>query len=185
MDDLVEVKDQVKNNIDEEESSKKKKDKNLYKPRRIVAPPENPFIYNKLGKDQKCKYCKQYGRNCHNIRYGGFLSAMVSCYYRESGPLYNKHDAAFLFVNAYHVLAEFEMYLDEIKLPCGSHTGNLPQCMTFDSLAFALKSVEWNIMWRVNNGFATMDSSSEEEDTEIVDDLNVEVKAAADGAKRG
>ena len=183
--DLVDVKDQDKNVIDEEQSSKKKKDKNSYKPRRIIAPPENQFIYNKLAKDQKCKYCKQYGRNCHNIRYGGFLSAMVSRFYREAGPLYKEYDAAFFFVNAYHVLAEFEMYLDEIKLPGSSHMGDLPQCMTFDSLAFALNSVEWNIMWRVHNGFATMDSSSDEEDTEIVDDLNVEVKAAADGAKRG
>ena len=181
--DLVQVEGEDKNDIDEEKDVKKK-DKNSYKPRRIIAPPENPFIYNKLGKDERCRHCKQRGRNCHNIRYGGFLSAMVSCFYREAGPLYNEHDAAFLFVNAYHVLAEFEMYLDQIKLPEASHTGQLPQCMTFDSLAFALNSVEWNIMWRVHNGFATMDSSSDE-DTDNADDSNVEDKPAADGAKRG
>ena len=178
------VKDQQDENEKEEDQPlKKKEDSNSYKPRRIIAPPENPFIYNKLGKDQKCRYCKQCGRNCHNIRYGPFLAAMVSRFYKEAGPLYNEHDAAFLFVNAYHVLAEFEMYLDKIKLPSGSHTGTLPQCMTFDSLAFALNSVEWNIMWRVHNGFATFDSSSDEEDTDIADDSNVELKPAADGAK--
>ena len=75
-----------------------------------------------------------------------FLSAVVARYHRENENNYNKHDAALLFIEAYNNVREFEEHLDTL---CLDHetTYDLPECIQFDSLVFALNSIEWEIMW--------------------------------------
>ena len=135
--------------IEEDHTSDKldiKQDGRSYAQKRIVAPPEYPFTYYRLKKGQKCPHCHRVGKNCHNIRYGMFLAAVVSRYHRENKSIYNEHDAAMLFIETYHNLREFEDYIDSFLLDENTSC-DLPECIQFDSLVFALNSVEWEIMW--------------------------------------
>ena len=60
---------------------------------------------------------------------------------------YNEFDAVKLFTKSYRVICEFETYLDCEKMNMCSEDIILPECLAFDSLVFALNSVEWDIMW--------------------------------------
>ena len=75
-----------------------------------------------------------------------YLSAVVARYHRENENYYNEHDAAMLFIKAYNNVRKFEEYLDTLYLD-EETTFDLPECMQFDSLVFALNNVEWEIMW--------------------------------------
>ena len=123
-------------------------------PRRILAPPEYPFAYYRLKKDQKCAHCDRIGKNCHNIRYGGYLAAVVAHYHNKHTDDYNEHDehnAVRLFVDTYTIISKFEDYLYDASLDSISNNVLLPQCMAFDSLPFALNSVEWTVLWNLSN----------------------------------
>ena len=135
--------------------------RNAYIPRRIVAPPENPFVYYRLRKNQTCEHCYCKGKNCHNIHYRPFLSACIARFHRKYPDNYNEHDAAKLFLDNYRVLAEFGENLDTNKIPGESEKVALPECIIFDSLAFALNSVEWTIMWELHE--LTIEDCKEEE----------------------
>ena len=116
----------------------------------MPPPPEYPFVYYCVKKDKVCEHCDHVGRECHNILYGDFLAAVVARYHCEYPYTYNEHDAAGLFIDQYRVLAEFERHLDESKLGGESGKLALPECVAFDSFVFALNSVEWSIMWEIN-----------------------------------
>ena len=47
-------------------------------------------------------------------------------------------------------IAEFEEYLDNQIIDAVSNNVLLPQSMAFNSLVFALNSVDWTIMWETN-----------------------------------
>ena len=118
-----------------------------YTPRRTVAPPEYPFCYYRLKRDQECIFCGQRGKGCHNIRYGMYLAALVTRFFRETGDKYNEFDAVKLFIDSYRTIAEYEDYLDSEKINSSSKEITIPECMAFDSLVYALNAVEWDIMW--------------------------------------
>ena len=127
--------------------SLKKKDSSVaYRPRRLVAPPEYPYAYFKLKDDERCKHCGEMGKDCHNIRYGLYLSADICRFHRKNKQSYNEHDATSRFIERYHVLAEFDDFLDTSTIP-GEEEHYLPECLTMDGLVFALNAVEWTIMW--------------------------------------
>lgn len=118
-----------------------------YTPRRTVAPPEYPFAYYRLRRNQECIFCSKVGKDCHNVRYGMYLSTLVTRYFKENMDTYNEFDAVKLFTKSYRVICEFETYLDYEKMNMSSEDIILPECLAFDSLVFALNSVEWDIMW--------------------------------------
>lgn len=121
-----------------------------YTPRRIVAPPEYPFAYYRLKRDQECIFCGKIGKDCHNVRYGMYLSAVVTRYYRENMSQYNEFDAVKRFHDTYKYIAEFEEYLVDNRIEAEFEKITIPECVAFDSLVFALNSVEWDIMWGKN-----------------------------------
>ena len=121
-----------------------------YKPRRIVAPPEYPFAYYRLKSNQECNWCGFCGKNCHNIWYGMFLCSVVTRYHCNHPNDYNAFDAVRLFRETYINLFEFEDYLESRKLEGDLTNYIIPECMLFDSLMFALNSVEWSVMWGHN-----------------------------------
>ena len=134
-----------------DQQKKKTKIKLTYTPRRIVAPLEYPFAYYRLKKNETCFYCYGVGKDCHNIRFGPYLAALVARFYREHSDWYNEHDAARFFLESYRVLTEFEdNYLEENKIKAESNDVKMPECIVFDRLVFALNSVEWTVMWGLN-----------------------------------
>lgn len=78
---------------------KKRKNKESYTSRRIIAPPEYPFTYCRLKKDQKSPHCGGIGKDCDNICYGGYLTAIVGHFHNEHPDEYNEHDAKFSRMN--------------------------------------------------------------------------------------
>ena len=161
------------------DEQQKKKLKSSYTPRRIVAPPEYPFRYYRLRKNQTCPHCGNVGKNCHNIRFGPYLAAVLARFHREHYKYYNKFDAARLFVESYRVLAEFEDdHLQNNTIKAVSYGMKLPECTAFDSLVFALNAVKWTIMWGLNNGMIPVDKvdSSEDEEPKKVAESELETK---------
>ena len=77
-----------------DDDQKKRKFLVSFTPRRIVAPPEYPFAYYRVKKNKECPHCHGIGKECHNIRYGSYLTAVVVRYYREHEADYNEFDAA-------------------------------------------------------------------------------------------
>ena len=75
-----------------------------------------------------------------------YLSAVVARYHCENENYYNEHDAAMLFIEAYNNVCELKEYLDTLCLDQET-TYDLPECLQFNSLVFALNNVEWEIMW--------------------------------------
>ena len=135
---------------DDDDSNKKRKFTAAYNPRRIIAPPEYPFAYLRLKDDERCEYCGCIGKDCHNVRYGGYLAAVIARFHNEHEEDYNEHDAVRLFSEVYTYISEFEEYLDDQKIDARLNNVLLPECMVFDSLVFALNSVEWTVMWETN-----------------------------------
>ena len=58
---------------------------------------------------------------------------------------------------------EFEEYLDTLCLDQET-SYDLPECMQFDSLVFALNNVEWEIMWSLERKKKAVDSEARKED---------------------
>ena len=135
-----------------------------YVPRRVLAPPEYPFSYYRLQRDQECNFCGKCGKDCHNIRYGMYLCAIVTRYYREYRKEYNEFDAVRIFHDSYKTIAEFEEYLDVNSIDAHSDTIEIPECMAFDSLVFALNSIEWDLMWGITAKSVRKADSSDDED---------------------
>lgn len=124
----------------------KKPNPNTYRQPRLVAPPEYPYRYYRLKKEETCTHCGGVGRNCHNIRYGMYLAAVVARYYANNKDTYNEFDAAKLYLSTYNSIKDFEEFLDHQHIDANTNVG-IPYCLTMDSLVFALNSVEWSIMW--------------------------------------
>lgn len=137
---------QEENKISANDIYQKKKDCFAYKEPRLVAPPEYPYRYYKLNKDEICPHCKATGRNCHNIRYGMYLAAVVARYYHQNRSNYNEFDAAKQYLLTYNAVNDFEEFLSERHIDAEVNKG-IPYCLTMDSLVFALNAVEWTIMW--------------------------------------
>ena len=136
---------------DSSDKQHKKKAKYSYIPHHIVAPPEYPFAYYRLKKNQRCGHCHQIGKNCHNVHYGPFLAASLARFHKENSESYNEHDAVKYFIDGYYWLVEFEEgHLANNKIKARSQDVHLPECITFDSLGFALNSVEWTVIWGLN-----------------------------------
>ena len=143
-----EDKDSQDSSDDDIDDQKKKKSKLERRPRRIVAPPEYPFVYYRLRPDQRRPHCLKVGKECHNIRYGPYLAAVLARFHREHGEYYNEFDAVRLFVESYRVLSEFEDdHIERNAIKPVSYEHKLPDCIAFDSLVYALNAVEWTIMW--------------------------------------
>ena len=136
---------------DDDDELKKRKFVGKYSPRRIVAPPEYPFAYYRIRRNQLCVHCECVGKECHNIRYGNYLATVVARFYYEHQDSYNEHDAARVFLETYAAVSDFEDYLPTNAIPESSAEKTLPECLAFDSLVFALNSVEWAVMWEMNN----------------------------------
>ena len=86
---------------DDDEPLKKRKFAAAYNPNRIIAPPEYPFAYLRLKKDEKCPHCNRVGKDCHNVRYGSCLAAVIAHFHNEHEQDYNEHDAVRLFCEAH------------------------------------------------------------------------------------
>ena len=55
------------------------------------------------------------------------------------------------FQDGYRWLTEFEHgHLKDNKIKSRSQDVILPECITFNSLVFALNCVEWTVMWGLN-----------------------------------
>ena len=143
-----------------------------YKPRRIVPPPEYPFAYYRLRRDQECNWCGYKGKNCHNIRYGMFLCSVVTRYHRMHPNDYNEFDAVRIFRDTYVNLFEFEDYLESRKIEGMPDAIIVPECMLFDSLVFALNSVEWSIMWGHNEQSVATTTKETVEEANSLSDLS-------------
>ena len=103
-----------------------------------------------LKRNQECNWCEFCGKNCHNIWYGMFLCSVITRYHCNHPNDYNEFDAVRLFRETYINLFEFEDYLESRKLEGDLTNYIIPECMLFDSLIFALNSVEWSVMWGHN-----------------------------------
>ena len=68
-------------------------------------------------------------------------------YYNENTNDYNEFDATKVFHESYCNVLEFEAYLDSNEIEGESNSYVIPECMLFDSMVFALNSVEWSVMW--------------------------------------
>ena len=148
----------------------KKKMKYTYTPHRIVAPPEYPFSYYRLKKNQRCGHCHQVGKNCHNVRYGPYLAASLARFHREHAESYNEHDAVRHFLEGYRWLSEFEDgHLEQNKIKARSEDVVMPECITYDSLVFALNSVEWTVMWGLNETKSGKVKSKNDDSTSKID----------------
>ena len=104
--------------------------------RRIVGPPEYPYAYYRLKENEECQHCGGVGEMCHNIRYGLFLSAALDRFYCQNRSTYNDHDATRFFVETYHLLTDYEDFLDDATIQ-GEVDYSLPECVTMDALVFA------------------------------------------------
>ena len=108
------------------------------------------FRYLRLKKDKKCPNCERVRKECHKIRYGSFLAAVVARFHNEHQEAYNEHDAVCIFLETYMNIAEFDDYIDDLRLDPISNSVILPLCMAYDSLVFALNLVEWTVVWERN-----------------------------------
>ena len=109
-----------------------------------------------------------------------FLCSVVTRYHRNHPNDYNEFDAVRLFMETCIYLFEIEDYLKSRKLEGDLTNYIIPECMLFDSLIFALNSVEWSVMWGHNINSVNslkkikMDNSSDDcEHEEEVDNILV------------
>ena len=144
------VNDIYPESIDLDDQLKTRVFNHNYTPRWVVALPEYPLQYYRWKRDQTCIFCGEIGKNCHNIRYGLYLSALTTRYFSENQDTNNEFDAVCHFHDAYRNIAGFEGFLKSNQILANLEDMLIPECMTFDSMVFALNSVEWNIMWGKN-----------------------------------
>ena len=67
---------------------------------------------------------------------------------------------------------EFEDYLESRKIEGMPDSFIIPECMLFDSLVFALNSVEWSIMWGHNEQSVAITTKEAVEEANSLSDLS-------------
>ena len=133
---------------------------------RVVAPPIRPKLPNQVVDGERCHYCGLKGYQCRRERYGNFCVGVTYRYWKFNKETYTEIEAKRVFTEAYANASEYRFHLQSSRKSIRAEPlKQLPACLEYSDLVFALNLIEWERMVEFTEGIlveSTGDKNNQE-----------------------